>query len=512
MPVDRRDEVERYWTGRLVRLGDLARRVNDRRRNVRQAVVVIHGIGEQQPGATLGSLVSSGVLSAEDEPQTLWIKPDYFSESFELRRATLKATQERPSTEVFEFYWAHVIRDTTLGQVASWLQRLLLRWPVPAPILPWWLLTWVLVLVALGAAVASFFGVALASRIAYGSLLVAGATALLRLLGVPLAIHFIGDAARYLQARPANVAHRQAIREAGVALIERLHESGRYDRIVLLGHSLGSVIAYDIVTHAWTRHHGQHRRPGMASFKEVVALEKALATPIGAAAAQDLQHAAWRRQRANTQPWLVTDLVTVGSPLTYADFLIGDGAAAFAQAKRDRVLPTCPPVSELETKTGFHRVTFDAPYDDPLGRGSRTFVQFHHAAPFAVTRWTNLYFSTRLLGIAGDLIGGPVVGHFGTWVHDVRTDVTVAGLRAHALLAAAPASQRAPRRPSRCAAPRRQAGPAVADEGNPGVRPGPRRRAVVPAIRLPRGHRPFGRQAVLEPSRGQPHYSARRRR
>ena len=63
-------------------------------------------------------------------------------------------------------------------------------------------------------------------------------------------VNVLGDAPRYLLPLPDNVALRQRIREEGVHLIERLHGQG-YDRIVILGHSLGSVIAYDIITNAW---------------------------------------------------------------------------------------------------------------------------------------------------------------------------------------------------------------------------------------------------------------------
>jgi hypothetical protein len=302
IPSDRRDEVERYWRARLQRLARLAGRVRARRRDVRQAVVVIHGIGEQQPGDTLNSLVTSGVLSREDGAQNLWVKPDQFSDSYELRRVTLEASEDRPTTDVFEFYWAHVIRDTRLGQIGAWVQRVLFRWPVPQPILPLWLLLWVALLIALGAVGASLFGVKFAERVAYSSVLIAVSTALWRYLGQPLAINFIGDAARYLRPHPANIAHRQAIRQAGVLLIDKLHASGRYDRIVILGHSLGSVIAYDIVTHAWTRFHTVHQDPSRASFAELRAVERAVFDGTDPSQVPDLQHAAWRRQRINTQP------------------------------------------------------------------------------------------------------------------------------------------------------------------------------------------------------------------
>ena len=136
-------------------------------------------------------------------------------------------------------------------------------------------------------------------------------------------IKFLGDAPRYLLPLPENIALRQAIRAAGVELVERLHRDG-YDRIVILGHSLGSVIAYDIVTNAWIAMNTDHRSPHDTSFNASVALEKQLSEPSAVEEAQLLQHAAWEELRANTQPWLVTDLVTVGSPLTYADYLMAD--------------------------------------------------------------------------------------------------------------------------------------------------------------------------------------------
>jgi hypothetical protein len=51
------------------------------------------------------------------------------------------------------------------------------------------------------------------------------------------------------------------------------------------------------------------------------------------------------------------------------------------------------------------------------------FRTYHHAAPFAVTRWTNLYFKSGVGGLAGDIVAGPVAPLFGPLA------------RAHALLA-----------------------------------------------------------------------------
>ena len=410
----RRDEVQRYWQRRLERLQALAGRVNARRASVRQAVVVIHGIGEQEPGTTLNNLARSGVLSAPGGQ--MWVKPDRLSDSYELRRLTLKASSARPTTDVFELYWAHIIRDTTLGQIASWLKGVLLRWPVPAPLRPLWFLAWGLGAVSLALAVAAARD-AIPAWLA-GTAISGAAVLVWKLVVQPLAIDVLGDAARYLVPRPANIAHRQAIRSAGVNLIEKLHASGDYDRIVILGHSLGSVIAYDIITHAWAAMNAQHRRPAKPAFADIAELERQLDLD-DAVAAQALQHAAWRRTRTNTQPWLITDLVTCGSPLTYADLLMAASPTRFAQAKANRILPTCPPASEVQGKKRHRRISFELPYRDAIDGQQRTFAMLHHAAPFAVTRWTNLYFTAGRLGLSGDIVGGPVAPLFGKWVRDV---------------------------------------------------------------------------------------------
>jgi hypothetical protein len=74
-----------------------------------------------------------------------------------------------------------------------------------------------------------------------------------------------GDVARYVRTSPDAVAARAAIRDRGVDLLRALHgpmagaegkayEPGGespYDRIVVVGHSLGSIVAYDILRLFW---------------------------------------------------------------------------------------------------------------------------------------------------------------------------------------------------------------------------------------------------------------------
>jgi hypothetical protein len=351
------DDTARFWSRRVELVTALVRGVEKRRGKVSQAVVVIHGIGEQQPGRTLRSLVASGVIGDAATPGDAWVKPDRLSESFELRKTAFRGSSDGayPNTDVYEFYWAHMIRDTTFGQVLAWARRLLLRGSVPRPLRPAWVILWLIAIVAVAGVLLAAFDVV---PWLTGGAVVVGASLLWRWLVRGLLVKLVGDAPRYLVPLPENIALRQEVRTAGVQLVRRLHEDG-YDRIVILGHSLGSVIAYDIVKHSWIAMNIVHRRPHDTSFKAAVALEKEVTGSATAADAQALQHAAWHELRANTQPWLVTDLVTVGSPLTYADYLMADGRPDFEALAADRVLPTCPPVTETETSTGHRRVTYE---------------------------------------------------------------------------------------------------------------------------------------------------------
>lgn len=450
--------VSQYWQRRKQNLERIDRRLRNRRENPRQAVVLIHGIGEQQPGEMLHSFLSGGVLG--NKKASAWIKPDRLSQSFELRMATLNSDHQRPTTDVFEIYWAHIIRDTTLDQLASWLAGLLLRWPlrrvsvnnrtsnpgwkwtwnVPRAIIPLWLFVWFILLIVALFLIDSNVGAGWPAWILWLvslPLLVLAVKTLWERFGLPLAINYLGDAARYLQPRPENIAHREAIRAEGVELLERIHDSGRYDRLVLVGHSLGSVIAYDILTHAWARMNSIHHRPtlrprvnGDGPFQSLRRVEKAAADNLeDPKRAQVLQHEAWKGMRVNTQPWLVTDLVTLGSPLAHAEFLLSRDARSFKQLKRNRTMPTSPPWLEvkgpdtLEAKRNPYprlRFSYEQDYTTPLGDQHHTFTFCHHAALFAVTRWSNVHTPTKQFGLSGDLVSGELGKKegFGRWVVD----------------------------------------------------------------------------------------------
>ena len=105
----------------------------------------------------------------------------------------------------------------------------------------------------------------------------------------------------------------------------------------------------------------------------------------------------------NDYKWRVTDFLTLGSPLTHAWPLLARSKAELEEKVASREFPCCPPVLE------------NGKFTYPADRAHRT---PHHAAGFAPTRWTNLYFPSRFL-LWGDLVGGPIAKHFGDSICDV---------------------------------------------------------------------------------------------
>src|SRR5690349_459332 len=86
----------------------------------RQAIVVIHGIGNQRPMDTLRPFVDA-VLNVDPRGENgarYYSKPDGLSSTFELRR--LQSRDSRPRTDYFELYWQHLVPTATWRKIYSW--------------------------------------------------------------------------------------------------------------------------------------------------------------------------------------------------------------------------------------------------------------------------------------------------------------------------------------------------------------------------------------------------------
>lgn len=485
----------------------------------REAVVIIHGIGEQAPLSTVRGFVGrrtatsrgqearGGVVDAGDvvltEPSPVRSRTDdlTYAVVWDQSEAADEALAQRPGwrvhersavTEFHEFYWAPRYRATTLGHLTGWLVPLLLRplrtFTTPrlrgphglvraAPLVPLvaslvvvglyragevsgWLAGGAVALgVVLALVVGTFLGLIAAAKVvvlcvaalvaaacvAWGLVGVAetaaavGASAAATLVGGFLAARItrtLGDAARYLAGtHPGNVEENEVIRRAVVDLLTRLHEVRdpdthryRYDRIVVVGHSLGSVIAYDAVRLLWAHRSRDLVLPdddGTAAAEAVRAVEvagEALRAAVAAGGDAEAERVAYRRAQRGAQlvlrdldpasgsgRWIVSDLVTLGCPLTYADAFLATGPEDLAERFEERSLAANPPVVQKVRRAAGHPYRVWVP---GAGRGEAATTRWHHAAPFACVTWTNLWFEH-------DIVGGAVGPHFGPGVRDV---------------------------------------------------------------------------------------------
>ncbi|MEM6783100.1 MAG: hypothetical protein AAF624_05125 [Bacteroidota bacterium] len=447
----------------------------------KQAVVVVHGQGEQRPMATLRAFAETvwvrqnpGEYELDPKKYRLWSKPDNVTGNLELRRLTtnsLEITRDdgpvRLRTDFFEFYWQHLMPGNQWSHFVTWIQPLI-RTPfssLPKALEIIWaplqltlyatilvgaslgliaLLAWARLLGAnpIGVSVGTWLSAVMEKDYFWLALVFAGVLLVAAVLVVAVVmrflVHYFGDAARYLNAEPRNVAARTTIRSELLGLLRTLQDHDDYTRIVLVGHSLGSVIAYDALSFLWSEYsspkdqEGTSSRPSGPSVGGIAEVERAqhaarqvedarksgddtqLTTALQAYEDARRHLAVWLQ--GQTPAWKITDFITLGSPLTYADILVATNPIAFNQAVDDRELPTSPP--QLEQVRGERVFTY--PHFKPGRDDADTETwYFHHAAVFAATKWTNLYFGVRNL-VRGDILSGPVRRLFGLGVLDRR--------------------------------------------------------------------------------------------
>lgn len=417
----------------------------------KQAVVVIHGMGEQIPMQTLRSFVETVwendptlVAPRKNEEETeVWSKPDAPGESYEMRRITTR--RSKPSerhkdglrTDFYEFYWADVMQGTTWQDFWEWLQTLLIRRRrhVPPDVRLAWYFLWLVTMVAGALSLAAVLPEDVAhylakipfvsSIVALPTLVTAAAVFLIGYLTNKFLLPYLGDVARYARATPRNVARRQEIRSRGMKLLDELHRSGRYERIVIVAHSLGTMVAYDLLSFLWARYHriynGLAETPAQEKLEE---LEKfCLAAEPGdafdVAGYRKLQRALADELASLGNPWRITDFITMGSPLTHAEFLLANQKDELERMQLERLLPKAPPVPEIAEKTGAKSIAYTL--KKPVG-GKAPVRILHHAAPFGAVRWTNIFDPHKAI-FFGDIVSGPLKGLFGNGIVD--RDVTI---------------------------------------------------------------------------------------
>jgi hypothetical protein len=492
----------------------------------RQAVLVIHGMGEQVPLETMRSFVetvyqrdTSLGATVVDDPDLgrvnqVWTVPDTATGSSELRKiSTQPRTGDRLRTDFYEFYWADIMEGTPIQAVYEWVRGLILRspWAVPRSIRVWitFIALWVLSIGAVlntlatldpsgamaNSMMTGFAGFMQANHVYVGWLVTAlglfalgvgfagaraaagtkrftlrrhyarvkvglpvmlvglglivvfapvemlgnpkvwsGAMALLSaaLLNGIIAPYF-GDVVRYVRATPSTVDKRQRIRERGLALLRQLHdktdrrggvEEPYYERIIVVAHSLGAIIAYDLIQLYWQAEGPSHLRlavPGLAGplgeVDEFVAgwwgTEKAKRKPFDLAAYQALQSRAFEAMVLGGIKFRISDFITLGAPLAHAEFLLKDDKAALEREFEERGLSSSPPRPDRPSRTASYKLGRSGPFA-------------HFAAPFTAVRWTNI-FDVAWFPLFGDIVSGPLQGAFGPGIADRRVKITRPG-------------------------------------------------------------------------------------
>ncbi len=388
--------------------------------NKRQAVVIIHGMGEQRPMDTLRSFVEGirqYLLKTDESEKNTVIrsKPDGISDIYETRRLSLSASRNRPITDFYEFYWAHNMRENKFGHITSWLFKLLFpKKRIPDRVKIVWNTIWIFFIAVMLIVILLLWilGYDKIKSILSAIIVLPSLFSIVALFIKNSFLNSVGDAGRYFTPSPANVGERSMIRQQGLAFLKKIHErvgKDKYDRIIIVGHSLGSVVAYDLLRILWTEYDDSYEHVPVVDQTAISEIEKYSNGKKEISSIdefQELQNHCWLQQKNIGNKWRISDFITIGSPLCNADYLIVNNVS-FDVLKEQREFPVCPPVADDREKSIHYN---SDPYD--IKDGKRTVKILHHAALFAVTRWTNIYFSS-------DYIGGPMQRLFGPGVRDI---------------------------------------------------------------------------------------------
>lgn len=435
------------------------------------AVVVVHGIGNQLPMDTVRALVDNvfGDKSDLTKPASVYSRLDRDADFLDLRRLVLPVSQDHPPADFYELYWQPTFGSGSAGAVLAWMWRMLRRKAVGGQmrrvVLTARTALAALLLVVLAATAAA---VTFGPEDGWTSYVVpvlpalAAVAALPKLLVRNLLSTAIADASRWFAPGPTDIEGRDGVRQLGLNLMMELHCSRdddklRYGRIVVVGHSLGAVVAYDAIRLAFDKLRDPQelveasagppaqRQPHAWTFLTANPVPRAPSLEqVGGVAYQQVQSQLHAEQRSLGVPWRVTDFITVGAPLTHARDLLNSKHVDFERRVKENEFPSCPPQGEQQ-----HREEIWAQAGKPVplaagpnGDGRMGFyrkseqglLRAHEASPYATTRWTNLYIPmTWWLG--GDPVGGPLQPVFGSGVHDVPVEMSAPKKMRHRMMA-----------------------------------------------------------------------------
>jgi hypothetical protein len=435
---------------------------------VRTAVVIVHAMGRKRPLEKLDGFLQTALhpLSAfyptskkweYHHPRSAELTGTYETDRYVSPQLDGESTEPHQGhAEIFEYHWAFHLTGSRFGGLVPTTLLLFLRRPsnVPDALFGIWRVVWTVLLAPI------FVGVP--ALIAVGYFLSTGVpgwiiglvtSAIVLFVGLGLA-RFVSRAlannvvtaplvevARYLDWLPYSYAGRRAVREGLVDLLHTLQD-GRYSRIVVVAHSVGAFIAYDALSALWTKTHELHAGPppdGLTPLPIALgsldglqgAADRLLADSAGDGALddfQDRQFALWQDLRWQGNPWRITDFVTVGAPMALADLLLTRPGMVSGLTASDRkrrrdlfdglvrhgALVLCPPRTETQPVEGDQQGGASYGWDE---NGVRELLGSQ--SPFAVTRWTNLWFPVTRGSLRGDWFGGALRPLFGPGIRDI---------------------------------------------------------------------------------------------
>ncbi len=387
----------------------------------RQAIIIIHGMGEQRPMDTLRAFVKTitpEIRNAHEGTRKVFNKPDNISDSFELRRYTANEHADSFKTDYFEYYWAHKVSGKTIGDIVRWFIAILLRKPNNVPIRIRWIYYTIWFLISIGLFVFITFSLSLWSFTFLKKIKnYISNSYLLSIYGLftaafsSIVINYLGDVVGYTIASPKNIKDREEIRKKGIELIEKIlskkdKDGGNsYDRVVIVAHSLGTIIAYDLMKFLWSRYNERLDLDKNLILKIVQKTAELNAGALSIDEFQEAQFELWKSQYQQVDSWRISNFISLGSPLAISDLLLADSKDELFEKQGERELPTCPPTPEKNGLFHFNENTL------------------HHAAHFALTQWTNICFEKDYVGGNIKTFGKGIKNHFEKSVSNIHNSI-----------------------------------------------------------------------------------------
>ncbi len=429
------------------------------------AVVVVHGIGNQLPMDTVRALVDNvyGDNSGLAHPETVYSRLDRDAPFLDLRRLMLTKTGDHPRADFYELYWQATFGSGTPGAVLSWALKLLRSHPFGSQIRQVVntvrIVLGLMLIVAVGLTLAALAwgpGDGWQSFVVPALPFLAFLAALPKLLVTNLLSTVVADASRWFGPGPNDIAGRDKVRQLGLDLLMELHRPDddgepRYGRIIVVGHSLGAVVAYDAIRLAFDKLRDPRNKPPLPDSDgppnrrqpqawnfpgpppDPASPDEPSPVPEYPLGYQQFQAALHAEQRHQGVSWRVTDFITAGTPLTHARDLLASKRVSFQRRQEENEFPACPPLGEQQHREeDWAKVGQPVPpAAGPNGKGRIAFyreleqgpLRAHEGSPFATTRWTNLYIPMQWW-LGGDPVGGPLKDVFGEGVRDIAVEVS----------------------------------------------------------------------------------------